>query len=219
MESVPGIAMLDSNEQFSSRIPIRRTPVATQWIGIAKLTGESAAAISSLFKRWSDERAGSPDEPTLVEPEQWPVTSRRAMVRLADELRNHATEPPVVFYSEHVDMWSMGDAYREAFPENGGPLHEVEADDGVCLWCYELPDGGAMEKHIKRQLRRKRQPDETKVFLQGLLHAERAWRELVPQSCIVVVRRVTGGLVEDGNVAESSRHVADWMRSLLGKLE
>ncbi len=64
------------------------------------------------------------------------------MVRLACELRRHATEPPVVFYSEHVDMWSMGDTFRQAFPENDGLLHEVEADDGICLWCYELPDGG-----------------------------------------------------------------------------
>ncbi|WP_164103731.1 hypothetical protein [Candidatus Laterigemmans baculatus] len=39
-------------------------------------------------------------------------------------------------------MWSMGDTFRQAFPENDGLLHEVEADDGICLWCYELPDGG-----------------------------------------------------------------------------
>lgn len=78
-----------------------------QTVTVAKAAGATATAITAVFQAWGKRRKPSSNEPTLVEPEQWPVKCRRAMIRFAEELRSHASESPIIFYTEFVDMWSI----------------------------------------------------------------------------------------------------------------
>ena len=50
----------------------------------------------------------------------------RQVQNLVTQLRLHADEPPVLFFAEYIDVWSMGDTVRRfAAPKAGNTLLEV----------------------------------------------------------------------------------------------
>lgn len=181
-----------------------------QCVTVAKIAGKASRSVARAFHRWSEARTPCREEPSLVQPSQWPESCRREMKRLADQLREHATQLPIVFYNEHVDMWSMGDVFAMAFPKNGNLLSEVESNDGLSLLCYELPDGNALDEHMRRKLRR-HSFWETVSYFRVVQAAASSWEGLIDHAVIVVVRSVLGGSVLDKEVRAAQDVVPDWL--------
>ena len=190
--------------------------MASQRITIAKIGGDSANAVISRFDAWSKVR--TTDDPTEWSPDQWPPSLRRQMDSLATALRTNGHKPPVVFFNEHIDLWSMGDLFTRWFPAGDSDrLVQLHADHHE-LWCYPLPDAGRLAENLQRAMRRKRvrerNPQEDRWFTLNLLEAVYAWQPMVDTAAIVVLRSVLGGLVEDSEVKESLACTPNWIADL-----
>lgn len=187
--------------------------MASQRITIAKIGGASALALASQFKKWAGER--TIDEPADLRPDQWPVSARREMAAFASELRANGHAPPVVYYCEYIDLWSMGDLFDRWMPNHNGSRLMCLLSDVVELRCYALPDGGLLAEDLQRLLKkrslRERDPQEDRWFVVSLLEATLAWTGVVDTAALVVVREVLGGLVEDSEIAESLENTAPWI--------
>jgi hypothetical protein len=181
-----------------------------QTVAIAKIAGEASKFVIRDFQRWSDARICNMEEPTIMDLKQWPKDCRVEMDHFAQHIRENATQPPIVFWNEHSDMWSMADIISGAFPISGNPLYEVMSDN-MSLWCYAIPDDNALHDHLGRGLRRKRNTKETMWYLRVLKEAVSAWHPLVTDAVIVVLRHVVGGLVTDEEVEDSCKLVPHWL--------
>lgn len=181
-----------------------------QIVTVAKVVGESSRPVIRTFQRWSAARVPDPQEPTLVEPRQWPADCREEMKQLASDIQTHTTKPPLVFYNEHVDMWSMGDVFQSAFPADGDHVYEVQSND-MALWCYAMPDNDRLQDHLRRELGREQFAKERSWHLRVVQQAASAWHPS-DDAAIVVVRQVVGGLVTDEEVERASQVIADWLK-------
>ncbi len=183
-----------------------------QIVTVVKISGDASKAVRYAFQRWSEARVASTDEPTLMEPGQWPAGCRDEMGQFAQHIRANAGQLPIVFWNEHVDMWSMGDVFRNAFPWNANSLFEVQSDNSLNLLCYAIPDGNLLHAHLGRELRRKGLAQEAKWYLQILHEAATARCPVVEEAAIVVVRQVIGGLVADDEAEEARHSIPAWLR-------
>jgi hypothetical protein len=188
----------------------------TQYVTIAKIGGPSGAAIIQLFEQWQASRVVE-DESNCMDSTQWPRHTRDEMQQLADALRAHASQPPVIFWAEYVDMWSCGLLFTDIFSGTVVRACNVMSDNEELL-CYRLPDENSLRTALERQLRRKpakeRDPQELRWYLLALLEACRAWEKIVDTSAIVVVRRVVGALIEDRDIHTSLESVPGWLQAV-----
>jgi hypothetical protein len=184
----------------------------TQRVAIAKIAGAAGKAVAAMFQRWQGARTLDPDEPGCMAAEQWPAPVRREMQAFAAGLRANSSRPPVVFFEEHVDMWSIGGEFDLVFPRHRG-FYNVMADNEDLL-CYRMPDRGRLLGCLTSWLRRKhvreRNPQECKWYLLNLREACMAWDSVVNDAAIVVMRQVLGGLVEDSEIEASLHEQPDW---------
>jgi hypothetical protein len=185
--------------------------MATQIVTVAKIAGESSKLVIRAFERWGEVRVPSPREPTLGEPGQWPTESRAEMAEIAAQIHGNAANRPIVFYNQHIDLWSMGDVFRQPFPKNGNTLQDAMFDD-TDLLCYPLPDGNALHNHLNRELRRTGSVEETLWYLRVLQQAVSAWSQVVEEAAIVVLRRAVGAFVTDEQIVEGNNLIPSWLR-------
>jgi len=130
-------------------------------------------------------------------------------------LRQHGHEPPVVFYVEYVDMWSMGSMFTW-FIETPPCQEMIEVcADQMDLLCYALPDDGALANTIRRLMRRKRirqsNPQEERWYLLFLSEALAAWETLVQPGAIIVLRELLGATTEDSEIENSLARIPEWL--------
>jgi len=189
--------------------------MATQRVIIAKIAGASASA---LFAQFSTSCAGGIGAPAQRSQEGSACPERHSNLRqLMNSVRSHAEAPPVVFYVEYIDMWSMGDVFREAFSAcSKRHLVHIVADD-LELMLYCLPDNGCLEQHIRSALQKNRKcatdAQETRWFLTLLQEALLSWRLVTEDTALLVMRIVSGPLMCDDQVERSFSEVADWCAS------
>ena len=187
--------------------------MATQRITIAKIGGLAASAVIAQFHDWACTR--TTDDPTEWGSHQWPPIVRREMETFALALRANGHEPPVVYFNEHVDSWSMGNLFTRWFPANDvrQPI-ELHADRFE-LWCYHLPDDGALVDLLQRSRRRKcmreRKPQEDRWFTINLLEAAFAWDWMIDIAAMVVLREALGGSLMDSELEQSLTVVPEWI--------
>lgn len=182
-----------------------------QFLAIAKIAGVSSRVIAAQFRRWARMRRDVEEDFRVHQSDRWAPEQRREMDALADALRANAAQPPVVFFNEDVDTWSMGDIFLGGFPENSDALYQVIGET-VSMLCYVLPDDGLLDAHLRRRLRRRNLFPETRWYYQRLLEALHAWEENVPESVLIVVRRVLGGLLSDAEIEASAKMLAPWLQ-------
>jgi hypothetical protein len=185
------------------------TGVATQRITIAKIAGQAAPAVRARFAEWSVAR--KVQEPGSCSPEQWSDDCCRAMDAFAVGLRSEGNVPPVVYFSEHVDTWLMGDFWN-LLPAGGDPC--FVCGNKFQLACYSLADEDALQKVLEESLRPKtsrKQPQEYHWFRARLLEAVRAWRPLVEGGLLVILREVLGGTATDEEVQQSLLRTPPWI--------
>jgi hypothetical protein len=176
--------------------------MATQRVTVAKVAGRSAEALRARFLEWSAARTVRDAE--VWSAEQWPADARQAMDAFATRLRAESHTPPVLYFSEHVDLWSMGDFFRNCLP--AGSRTFGCCGDRFELAAYALPDDGSLARFLKESLKRenvRKVPQEENWFHVRLSEAARAWEPLDAESLVVVVREVVAGTVTDIEIQQS----------------
>jgi hypothetical protein len=180
----------------------------SQIITIVKVAGEAGRFLSDRFSRWLGERnAPNPNE---FDPAQWPATTRIEIDRIVDHLRAHRHLPPVVYHSEHVDLWSGFDLFisldmAERCPSVMGDRYEVYSPtiDDPQAWGRKVDETFARLAGTHQQ--------ETCWSLWRLKECVFAWGKIVPNSTIFVVRQIVAGLVTDEELTASLEEVPDWL--------
>jgi hypothetical protein len=184
--------------------------MATQRITIAKIAGRAASVVRTRFAEWSAARTVR--DPSLWSADQWPADCRRAVDAFAARLRAEAHVPPVVYFSEHVDLWSMGDLFDRYLP-TGGDLRVVMGDEFV-LTCYSLPDGGTLGSRLEDrsgQGAADEHPQEHHWFRARLSEAVRAWDPLCGEAVLVLLRQILEGSVTDEEMKQSLLRAPPWV--------
>ncbi|HEY2412306.1 MAG TPA: hypothetical protein VGI40_08695 [Pirellulaceae bacterium] len=144
---------------------------------------------------WSRQKSG----------DELPAKVRHVVDEFAELLRAHAAEPPVVYYGEWIDMWSMGDV----LPSLGDD--RVVVIDGLHYQacCHRPPI------RFKITTIGDEPSQELQWLLNRLREAEDAWDELAPNYVILLLRKVTGGLVEDREIEEAQSMMPDWLAKIV----
>jgi hypothetical protein len=177
---------------------------------IAKVGGTAADVVMLRLKEWASARQiGDPNE---WSSEQWPMSVRSRADAFADRLRSHALSPPVVFFAEWADLWSMGDVYTRLLTPSDGPAPLIVHADRFQIYGYGLPDGGRLTQHLAKA--GPQQFVEYDWFLGQLQEAIRAWQDLVDRAALIVLREVVKGLVTDEELSESLSLVPDWLSEI-----
>ncbi len=181
--------------------------MATQRITVAKIVGAAGAAVRQRLQTWSAARqAVNPNEWGST---QWPQSVRDEADEFAGRMRANALALPVLHFVEWVDRWSMGDLFdRWLTPPEGSPPLLVFANRFV-VYGYSLPDEGRLGRYLAAA--GPQQWPETDWFIQRLQEAIEAWRGLVEQATLVVLRDVVDGSVSDEEVTTSLARIPDWL--------
>jgi hypothetical protein len=181
--------------------------LATQRITIAKVGGVAAEVILRLLREWSEARITS--DPETWASTQWPADIRRKADTLSDRLRANSCAPPVVYFAEWVDMWSMGDQFRHWLaPPDGPPPFVVHADQFE-VYAAAIPDGGRLARHLANA--GPRQHVEQDWYVRRLREAVEAWGQVVERAVIVVLRQVIEGSVTDEEMRVSLDRLPGWL--------
>ena len=187
--------------------------MATQRITVATIAGRAGEVVVGRFRDWSAARDRR--DPSLWAPEQWPEPSRRAAEAFAVRVREHGYALPVVYFSEYLDAWSMGDVFeRWLAPSGGNELLRIHADRFE-LFCYPLPDDEALARSLQEALRphslHERAASEYLWFLGRLLEAEEACVTVEGTAALVVLRAVLGRTRLEEEVAVAAGQVPAWL--------
>src|SRR5262249_44121452 len=124
--------------------------------------------------------------------------------------------PPVLFYRQYVDQWSMGDVFGLVGRGNSRPA-VIHLGDGE-LYAYSLPDGGVLLKRLRAE--RRRSPKsvgraEKFWFIDSIRDAVTISQSGKDGSALLVIRHVIGGLVDDDEISAAMRRTAGWLRPFL----
>lgn len=182
--------------------------MASQRITVAKIGGVAADVVLERLRRWADARQSS--DPDEWSSEQWSASVRVEVDSFAERLRANALTPPVIFFVEWSDLWSMGDLFRRWLSPPGGPSPiEIHADR-VSVFGYSLPDGDRLARHLSSA--GPQRCDESEQFIARLREALQAWRSLTEKSAFIVIREVVGGLVTDEEMHASLDVLPEWLQ-------
>jgi hypothetical protein len=187
--------------------------MATQRVIVAKIGGPSGDAVFQRLRKCRVQSRSSSGKPHRDEGKD--SEANADLRRLVSSLRSHAHTPPVVFFSEYADCWSMGDVFDRPFGDCHG-RRILRIDGGSLKFiAYRLPDGGHLERVVRSQLRRKhareRTPQETSWYLMILLECLLSWEGPATDAVLVLIRDIKGGLVMDSEVEEAMNHVPKWL--------
>lgn len=181
--------------------------MATQRITVAKIGGIAADVVLQRLRVWAAARGE-------VDPDVWfgDPSSRSVRVQadaFADRLRANSLAPPVIYFVEWADLWSMGDLISGWLMPPVGTVPIAIYADRFEVYGYDLPDGG----HLGRRLSTAG-PQQFKEYDQfvGRLHeAVGAWQDFAERAVLIVLREVVGGLVTDEELIDSLSHVPEWL--------
>jgi hypothetical protein len=178
--------------------------MATQRLTIAKIAGAASGATLDLFRHWRAARLVE-DSDSEWSPEQWPEDVRRQADEWALNLRQNGHKPPIVFFAEYVDSWSFCPPMVNIGEDS---LIEMFADRYE-LFCLQLPIDAELGGHLK-QLRRKGQWPEDRLFGKLSIDAITAWRKVIDKGVVVFLREVLGASILDEEVEQSLIEVPEW---------
>jgi hypothetical protein len=181
--------------------------LASQRVTVVKVGGSAGDAVAWLLREWSSARQSA--SPSAWSSEQWPEPIRARADAFARTLREHALEPPVIYFAEWADLWSTGDLFARWLTPPDGPLPWVVHGDRVEVYGYGLPDGGRLARHLVGG--GPQQFAETDWFMGQLWRAVGAWHRIVDRAALVVLRETVGAFVTDEEVQAACSQVLAWL--------
>ena len=175
--------------------------MATQRVLIIATAGGLAERIWSDLQRWGDARAT--DRIVEWSPEQWPCKTRHEVDAFVERIVRSGLFPPILYRSEYVDCWSMGDAFTGGMTKlgSGACLQLLTRDHEVCANWFDsteevVPNPNAVS--------------ETVQLCDRIDEAIHAWSEVCGRRLVVLVRSVLGVLWTDEEVKVSLKTIPDW---------
>lgn len=158
--------------------------MAIQRLTIAKIGGEAGRAVLELFNQWRQADADA--------------RIADAVDSFCDHLRTNACELPVIYYSEWVDRWLMGDSILLTPPVEGKRFQ------ACCMTCAET---------LERAAQCRTQFPEQEWLSAHLREAAESWKPLVGKSAIILLREVFGPSTLDEEITASLQAVPEWIRT------
>lgn len=168
--------------------------MAAQRVVLLKVIGESGRLVAERCRAWAARQQTSPDDPEL----------RKKIGRFAEVLDAHRTDLPVVYYSEWLDRWSMGDDFAKPFTARGGvALVPVGRFSDVYITdrpadMLTLPADGW-------------QFDEQALLATRLRELAVEWEQLVEDGVIVLLRQVIGASTDDEEITATMANTPEWL--------
>lgn len=134
---------------------------------------------------------------------------------LRSRLRNHAHKPPIVFYEQYMDYWSIRSFLVDlACSRNASSLRRIEA--GMSLWLWM--EHSLTSQHARRLKRQYKyiatQEGEARRFVNSLLLATEAVARAT-DNIVVICMMYRRGSVTDDEIGSSIVDVPRWCMGLL----
>ncbi len=177
--------------------------MASQKVTIFAIGGKLADAIWRQAQHYYAQRLT--DDPHEWAPEQWPISTRSEVDALANDLLAQAFTPPVLYRSQHVDLWSGGDIFEAAIEgASAVPVCQLLTERyQIYVRCVH---GGDM---VPRNVN---ECTEYRWLEQRLAEAIAAWDGFSEERVIVLVREILGDLWEDRDVSDSLNQIPKWWK-------
>ena len=175
--------------------------MATQRILLFSIGGLLADDIWTDICHWSNDRTVSDD--TTFSPADWPVGVCDKVDAFVKKVGAFGLTPPVLYRSEHVDCWSMGDVYETAIVKPSPKYCRqlcTKNNEVIATWV----------RFTERIVADKDAAPETSWLYNRVNEAIAAWSECSEYRLIVLVRSVFGVLWEDSEVADSLKRLPEW---------
>jgi hypothetical protein len=95
--------------------------MSTQIITVLKIAGACSKHIVERVQRFRMRQKKSTDQDSIISTDHWTPSCRREIDTFAENIRRHARKPPIVFFAEYVDMWSIASPWLlfPAWQQNG----------------------------------------------------------------------------------------------------
>lgn len=155
--------------------------MAIQEWTILKLTGPASADAVFHCDHWWNQRRS--DDLSCFSPDDWPASVRRAVTRYLSTLTQHRLEPPILYFSQHLDLWSVAGELESYL---GNTAARILHDAGE-LRYYQLPDRGKLLRRCKARTLKAQFP-ETHWLAQRLIEAILAHDNLKSHVVILINR-------------------------------
>ena len=175
--------------------------MASQRILLLSIGGRFAEMVWDAICRWSNARSTA--DLTEWSSDQWPADTRREVDEFVDRIVSGAFMPPVLYRSEHVDCWSMGDVYQGALvkshPDYCRQLHTTRHEviaTRVRFTEQIVVDGDEVS--------------ETVWLYNRVNECIAAWGKVAESRLVILVRTVVGGLWEDQDVNDALKTIPRW---------
>jgi hypothetical protein len=178
--------------------------MATQRVLVLALGGKLAELVGEDMRRWSEARLTTAKD--SWSPQDWPEHIRHEAESKVARLATAGFTPPVLYRSEHVDFWSMGDVFSAAIAGCNPECHFQLMLEGRELYAAWVAGNPVVTSPAKGC-------DEYKWLYQRLNEAIAAWGNLVDRRLIVIARSAIGGLWTDEEVADSLHSLPDWWQT------
>lgn len=169
--------------------------MATQRITIATIGGEAGVIVAELLRCWR-----------IAQRTKQQGDVKQCVDLFAGQLRANGRFPPILYFSEWFDLWSMGDEFC-SYWLMGDSYHDIETVEGS---RYEISWVSRREASAWAD-RCGSQFPEQQWLAARLREAAESWRELAESAVVVLLREVLGGTVTDEEVESSLRGQPKWL--------
>lgn len=175
--------------------------MASQRLLLIAVAGKLATKMWNDIVLWSDDR--TPHDPEEWSHNDWSHEIQGQVNRFVCNLETFAHMPPVLYRSEHVDLWSMGD-------EILGSLSNGNQDVSRHLYTNEHELVATWARDVRKRTPDAEMTPET-LWLHHRVHeALNAWCEITEDRLLVLVRTVLSGLWSDDEISDVLQHLPDW---------
>lgn len=175
--------------------------MASQRILLLTFGGALADAVWQQVCHWSDARQN--DKLDEWSSDDWPVSVRREIDAFIEKLEATCYTPPILYRSEHVDCWSMGDVYETA-------LVKGHPDSTRRLYTGNHQIIATWVRFSERIIPDRDSPAETEWLYARINEAIGAWAQFAENRLVLLVRSVLGGLWTDDEVIDALGTIPPW---------
>lgn len=175
--------------------------MASQRVLLLTIAGQLADTIWNDIRRWGNARMAAAN--SEWSSQDWPDAIKSQADRLVARLTQNGYLPPVLYRSEHVDCWSMGDVFESALVK--------ESPDYCCRLLTDSHEIIATWVHHSEQIFPDQDsPDETIWLFSHINEAITAWNAFAETRLVLLFRTVLGGLWEDDEISRSLHGIPSW---------
>jgi hypothetical protein len=178
---------------------------------VIKLVGPAAFDAAVRFDCWWKAREGGDSEEWCVT--KWSEAIRHEASAYLESLIEHRREMPIVYFSQHVDLWTMGGGILGRSARGIEP--EVMHATGE-LWCHRLPDEGKLLRlHRSAAIAKPGQyVQESQWLARRLLEAAEAYDQVWPEAVLLLNRRVFNLSLSDEELRSAAATLPVWLAAI-----